>query len=83
LGHHQEKLPDVLATLDELNVSMPEPHIEMQGAVAWVYGIEQAARKAKNGQASSGPNFGTSIFIKQDGRWVMVFHQAALIPNPS
>jgi hypothetical protein len=68
--------------LDELNVVMPEPHIEVRSAVAWVYGIEQAKRKLKNGPVSGGPNFGTSIFIKEGGRWLMVFHQAALIPKP-
>ena len=70
------------ATLDELSVAMPEPHTEIRGTVAWVYGIEQAKRKTKNGQVSGGPNFGTSIFIKEGGRWLMVFHQAALIPKP-
>jgi ketosteroid isomerase-like protein len=68
------------STLDELTVSMAEPHFVLQGSVAWVYGIEQSERKAKNGQISSGLNFGTSIFIKESGRWLMVFHQAALIP---
>jgi ketosteroid isomerase-like protein len=68
------------STLDELTVLMPEPHIEIHGSVAWVYGIEHAKRKAKSGQASEGPNFGTSIFINEGGRWLMVFHQAALIP---
>jgi ketosteroid isomerase-like protein len=69
-------------TLDELSVAMSEPHIEIHGTVAWVYGIEQAKRKAKNSEASGGLNFGTSIFIKEAGRWHMVFHQAALMPNP-
>ena len=71
------------ATLDELTVTMAEPQIVMEGPVAWVYGIELAKRKSKNGEVSSGSNFGTSIFTKQGGRWLMVFHQAALIPNPS
>ncbi len=66
------------ATLDELNVSMPEPTIAIHGSAAWVFGIEQARRKTKDGRVSGGPNFGTSIFVKEDGRWVMVFHQAAL-----
>lgn len=67
------------ATLDELTVSMPEPQIHVHGTVAWVYGIEHAKRKAKDGQVSGGPNFGTSIFVKEGGRWLMTFHQAALM----
>ena len=70
------------STLDELTVSMAEPSIKIHGSVAWVYGIEQSKRKTKKGEASEGQNFGTSIFIKEDGRWLMVFHQAALIPKP-
>ena len=69
-------------TLDELTVSMAEPNIEIHGAVAWVYGIEQAKRRAKNGDTTGGRNFGTSIFVKEGTRWFMVFHQAALIPTP-
>jgi ketosteroid isomerase-like protein len=70
------------ATLDELTVSMAEPHVVIHESVAWAYGIEQSKRKAKDGQVSGGSNFGTSIFIKEGGRWLMAFHQAALIPNP-
>lgn len=69
------------ATLDSLTVSMADPRVVIRGSVAWIYGIEQATRKAKNGQVSGGPNFGTSIFIKDDKRWLMVFHQTSLIPN--
>ena len=70
------------ATLDELTVSMDDPAIKIEGNVAWVYGTEQAKRRTKDGKVSGGPNFGTSIFVKRGGRWVMVFHQAALIPQP-
>jgi spermidine/putrescine-binding protein len=71
------------ATLDELNVSMAEPHIVIQGGVGWVYGVEQAKRKSKEGKISGGSNFGTSIFVKEGERWVLTFHQAALIPGGS
>jgi ketosteroid isomerase-like protein len=67
------------ATLDELTVSMPAPQIQVHGNVAWVYGVEQAKRKGKDGQVSAGPNFGTSIFVKEGGGWSMTFHQAALM----
>src|SRR5690606_35095652 len=64
------------ATLDELTVTMENPTINIEGNVAWVYGTEQAKRRTKDGQTSSGPNFGTSIFVKRDNHWLMVFHQA-------
>lgn len=67
------------ATLDRLTVSMPDPQIVVHGSTAWVYGIEHANRKSKDGKVGGGANFGTSIFVKEGGRWLMVFHEAALI----
>jgi NADPH-dependent 2,4-dienoyl-CoA reductase/sulfur reductase-like enzyme len=69
------------ATLDQLTVSMEQPTVVVKGSVAWVYGIERAQRRTKSGQVSDGTNFGTSIFVSEGGRWLMVFHQAALIPQ--
>jgi ketosteroid isomerase-like protein len=70
------------ATLEELTVSMEQPTIHIEGNVAWTFGTEHAKRRTKDGQASGGPNFGTNIFVKRDGRWLLVFHQAALMPQP-
>jgi ketosteroid isomerase-like protein len=72
---------DFWGTLDRLAVSMEQPAITINGSVAWVYGIEQSARQAKNGRTSGGQNFGTSIFVKRGDAWQMVFHQASLIPK--
>lgn len=72
---------DFWNTLDELTVSMPEPTIHLNGNVAWVYGVENANRRTKGGQSSGGANFGTSIFVKEQGRWLMIFHEAALLPQ--
>jgi len=66
------------STLEELTVSMEDPAITIEGTAAWVFGTEQARRRTRDGQASGGANFGTSIFVKRDGRWLMVFHQSAL-----
>lgn len=67
--------------MDQLTVSMEKPTIVIKGPVAWVYGIENAQRRTKGGETSGGPNFGTSIFVNEGGHWLMVFHQAALIPQ--
>lgn len=69
------------ATVDELSVSRPEPYIQIRGTVAWVYGIEQDKIKFKDGRVRSGPNFGTSIFVKEGGNWLLAYHQAALMPD--
>jgi len=65
----------------ELKVSMPEPRIKVNGSTAWVSGIEHAERKTKKGEFVKGSNIGTSIFVKQGGRWLMVYHHASAIPQ--
>ena len=70
------------ATLNHLTVSMDDPAITLRGDVAWVHGIEHTQRVTIDGTAGGGRNYGTSIFIHRDGRWRMIFHQAAAIPTP-
>jgi ketosteroid isomerase-like protein len=67
------------AQFDQFTVSMASPTVNVNGPVAWVHGIETSQRRSKGGKASSSSNYGTNIFVKDDGRWRMVFHQAALI----
>ena len=69
------------SSLEALTVSMARPAIKVVGDVAWVFGTAQAARRFKDGRASSGPTFDTSIFVKRGARWLMVFHQTALMPG--
>jgi len=69
------------STLVRLTVTMDEPSIAVHGEVAWVRGIERTERIALDGSKSGGENYGTSIFIKRDGRWLMVFHQAAPVSS--
>jgi hypothetical protein len=54
--------------------------VNISGPVAWVHGIETSKRRTKSGEATSGRNYGTNIFVHRNGRWLMVFHQAAEIP---
>ena len=65
----------------ELKVSMPEPKIKINGSTAWVSGLEHAERKTKKGETVKGTNLGTSIFVKQGGKWRMVYHHASAIPQ--
>jgi ketosteroid isomerase-like protein len=71
----------LFAAFPELEVSMKEARIKIVGNVAWVSGIENAQRKNKLGETSGGTNFGTSIFQKQDGRWLLMYHHASLVPQ--
>ncbi len=65
----------------ELEVTPEQVHIRIVGSVAWVSDIEKTQRKNKAGEVQSGSNFGTSIFEKQGGKWLMVHHHASAIPR--
>jgi ketosteroid isomerase-like protein len=67
-------------SFDQYAVSMRVKKVNISGPVAWVHGIETSKRRTKSGEATSGHNFGTNIFVHRNGRWLMVFHQAAEIP---
>jgi ketosteroid isomerase-like protein len=67
-------------TFDQYVVSMRVKKVNISGPVAWVHGIETSKRRTKSGEATSGRNYGTNIFVHRNGRWLMVFHQAAEIP---
>jgi ketosteroid isomerase-like protein len=64
-------------TLDQLTVSMEEPTIVIKDQVAWAYGMETTKHRTKTGDSGGGQHFGTSIFVNEGGRWLMVFHRAA------
>jgi ketosteroid isomerase-like protein len=68
-------------TFAEFNVSMQVTGVSINGPVAWVNGIETSHRRTTSGETSSSRNYGTNIFVSQDGRWLMAFHQSALIPD--
>jgi|SRR5256885_12169017 len=63
----------------ELKVTAEQTYIRINGSTAWVSCVEKAQRKTKSGETQSGANFGTSIFEKQGGKWLMVYHHASAI----
>jgi hypothetical protein len=68
-------------TFSHFTVSMTVTTININGPVAWVHGIETSRRRNTAGYVSSSRNYGTNIFVNHDGRWLMAFHQSAIIPD--
>jgi ketosteroid isomerase-like protein len=66
---------------DKFSVSMKVTAVNINGPAAWVHGVETSNRRSKAGEVTASCNFGTNIFAYQDGRWLMVFHQSAVIPD--
>jgi len=62
-------------------VTMLVNKVNVSGPVAWVHGIETSHRRTTSGEVSSSHNYGTNIFVHRNGRWLMVFHQAAAVPE--
>jgi len=62
-------------------VTMRVNKVNVSGPVAWVHGIETSQRRTTSGEVSSSHNYGTNIFVQRNGRWLMVFHQAAAVPE--
>jgi ketosteroid isomerase-like protein len=62
-----------------VTVSLAEPHVHTNGAVAWAVGVEKVQLLRKSGETLSFDAFVTNVFEKRDGRWLMVSHQATPI----
>lgn len=77
----RKNIQGVMEAFPELKVTPEQVQIRIVGAVAWVSDIENTERKNKAGEAFSGSNFGTSIFEKQGGKWLMVYHHASAVPK--
>jgi ketosteroid isomerase-like protein len=64
---------------DRVTVSLAEPHVRTNGAVAWAVGVEKVQLLRKSGETLSFDAFVTNVFEKRDGRWLVVSHQATPI----
>jgi ketosteroid isomerase-like protein len=64
---------------DRVTISLVESHAHTNGNVAWATGIEKVQLLRKDGKTLNFDAFVTNVFEKQDGRWLMVSHQATPI----
>ena len=71
-----------LARFSEIQLSMPNPHVRVNGTTATVVGIEMfRAKRADNGQTVEFQALTTNTFEKRDGRWLMTHHHASRMPQ--
>lgn len=77
----KKNIQGTVEAFPELKVTPEQVHVRIVGAVAWVSDVENTERKNKGGEVLSGSNFGTSIFEKQEGKWLMVYHHSSLVPK--
>src|ERR1051326_7417328 len=55
---------------DRVTISMDDPHIRVNGHVAWAVGMEKVALLRKDGKTVSFDTFVTNVFENQGGQWL-------------
>ena len=81
LDAFRKDMQETFEMFPELKVTPEHVQIRIVGAVAWVSAIEDTERKTQAGERLTGSNFGTSIFEKEGGKWLMVYHHSSVIPK--
>jgi ketosteroid isomerase-like protein len=61
---------------DRVTISLAESHVHSNGKVAWAVGVERVQLLRKDGGTLDFDAFVTNVFEEQDGRWLLVSHQA-------
>jgi ketosteroid isomerase-like protein len=64
---------------DRVTISLAESHVHANGKVAWAVGVEKVQLLRKDGGILDFDAFVTNVFEEQDGRWLLVSHQATPI----
>ena len=64
----------------ELSVTFPEPLVRQDGEIAIVVGVETLRAKLANGESANLALPTTNVFVKHDGKWLMVHHHSSRPP---
>jgi ketosteroid isomerase-like protein len=67
---------------DRVTISVTEPHVHINGEVAWVVGMEKIELLRKDGKTIGFDAFVTNVLEKKDNQWLMVAHQATPVFTP-
>lgn len=70
----------LFAAFPEFNITCEENYIRISGSTAWTSVLEKVRWKDETGETQTETHFGTNIFEKHDGKWLMVYHHGSLIP---
>ncbi len=68
---------------DRVTIALADSHVHSNGKVAWTVGIEKVQLLRKNGDTLDFDAFVTNVFENQNGRWLLVAHQATPIFRPA
>jgi ketosteroid isomerase-like protein len=65
----------------ELSVSMADPSIRQDADSAVVVGVETQKARLPSGEITNALLPATNVFVKRDGRWLMVHHHSSRPPQ--
>ena len=72
---------DLFSRFPELSVSMADPLILQNADSALVIGVESQRVRLPSGETASALLPATNVFVKRNGRWLMVHHQSSRPPQ--
>ncbi len=67
---------------DRVTISIDDPHIHINGKVAWAVGMEKIELLRKDGKTIRFDAFVTNVLENKDGQWLIVSHQATPVFKP-
>jgi len=71
----------LFAAFPEFQITCEQIYIRINGSTAWVSALEKAQWKNEAGEPQTSTQFGTNIFEKQEGKWLMVYHHGSAVPR--
>jgi ketosteroid isomerase-like protein len=72
---------DLFNRFPELSVSMADPSIRQNADSAVVVGVETQKVRLPSGEVASALLPATNVFVKRNGRWLMVHHHSSRPPQ--
>jgi len=72
---------EVFGRYAELSVAMAAPEVRIAPGGALVVGVEAVRGRLATGEAVSFAVFGTNVFERRDGRWLLVHHHGSRVPQ--
>jgi ketosteroid isomerase-like protein len=67
---------------DRVTISTQDPHVHINGQVAWAIGMENVELLRKDGKIIRFDAFVTNVLENKGGRWLVVAHQAVPVFKP-
>ena len=76
----QKSYADHSVRYKDFSVVMENPHVAINGNIAWVVGTEKVRAHRANGDVLDISALATNIFERRGGKWLLVHHHGSRMP---